>query len=103
MAMGREALFTAGYLGLVPSMSRYARESHGLGDEASRVVGAIGGGVIVGTLSHPFDTVKTCQQVCIHIRCLSCLFWCRNTPFSIEVIAEMGRSSYFSHLLSKIQ
>jgi len=66
MAMGREALFTAGYLGLVPSMSRYARESHGLGDEASRVVGAIGGGVIVGTLSHPFDTVKTCQQVRMH-------------------------------------
>jgi len=66
MAMGREALFTAGYLGLVPSMSRYARESHGLGDEASRVVGAIGGGVVVGTLSHPFDTVKTCQQVRMH-------------------------------------
>jgi hypothetical protein len=63
MAMCREALFTAGYLGLVPSLSRYARESHGLGDEASRVVGAIGGGVIVGTLSHPFDTIKTCQQV----------------------------------------
>lgn len=63
MAMGREALFTAGYLGIVPSLSRYAREAHGLGEEASRVLGAVGGGVLVGTLSHPFDTIKTCQQV----------------------------------------
>jgi hypothetical protein len=27
------------------------------------VVGAVGGGVIIGTLSHPLDTIKTCQQV----------------------------------------
>jgi solute carrier family 25 citrate transporter 1 len=74
MAMGREALFTAGYLGLVPSLSRYAREAHGCGEEASRVMGAVGGGILVGTLSHPFDTVKTCQQVSTFSNIRACAF-----------------------------
>lgn len=62
MSAGREACFTAGYLGL-PSVLGGAVQRH-LGTDATtaRVVGTVGAGVCAATVSHPMDTIKTCQQ-----------------------------------------
>lgn len=62
MSCGREGVFTAGMLGLGPTVKRYAKEVWGCGEALATVAGAVGGGVIVATLSHPMDTIKTCQQ-----------------------------------------
>jgi len=62
MTMGREGVFTAGMLGLGPSLKRYLIEEQGLSTGAASILGAIGAGVTVGTISHPMDTMKTCQQ-----------------------------------------
>jgi solute carrier family 25 carnitine/acylcarnitine transporter 20/29 len=62
MSCGREGLFTAGYLGIGPVINRTLMENHGLSEATAKAGGAIGGGVIAATLSHPLDTVKTCMQ-----------------------------------------
>lgn len=88
MSCGREGVFTAGMLGLGPAIKRHSSENWGTSPYASSIVGAIGGGVIVATISHPMvrllsclknlsiilgvlyifftwriqDTIKTCQQ-----------------------------------------
>lgn len=62
MSCGREGVFTAGMLGLGPTIRRYASEKLGYGQGTSAMMGAIGGGVTVASLSHPMDTIKTCQQ-----------------------------------------
>mmetsp|Transcript_13296 Transcript_13296/g.21768 ORF Transcript_13296/g.21768 Transcript_13296/m.21768 type:complete len:271 (-) Transcript_13296:207-1019(-) len=59
---GREGIFTAGYMGIGPTITNYFHESQGLSLINSKVVGAVIGGVISATLSHPIDTVKTCMQ-----------------------------------------
>eukprot|EP01126_Amoeba_proteus_P013202 TRINITY_DN1555_c0_g1_i14.p1 TRINITY_DN1555_c0_g1~~TRINITY_DN1555_c0_g1_i14.p1 ORF type:complete len:216 (-),score=25.48 TRINITY_DN1555_c0_g1_i14:57-704(-) len=59
---GREGLFTAGYLGCAPTVTRTLTEDYGLTNANSRVVGAIVAGLIFATLSHPLDTLKTCMQ-----------------------------------------
>lgn len=61
-ACGREGVFTAGYLGLGPALSRELTETHNLSTGMGTFVGATGAGVVAGTLSHPMDTVKTCVQ-----------------------------------------
>ena len=61
-ACGREGLFTAGYLGLAPALSRQLVDDGVLGEGAADVAGAIGAGVVAATLSHPVDTIKTCMQ-----------------------------------------
>ena len=50
-----------GYMGLGPVLSRQLRD-RGNGEVVSKVGGAIGGGVIAASVSHPIDTVKTCMQ-----------------------------------------
>ncbi len=62
MSCGREGVFTAGMLGFGPALRRYASEKLGYSDAASSAISAVGAGVVVGTLSHPMDTIKTCQQ-----------------------------------------
>lgn len=62
MSCGREGLFTAGYLGIGPVICRTLQEDHNLSVAASKAGGAVGGGVIAATLSHPMDTIKTCMQ-----------------------------------------
>jgi solute carrier family 25 carnitine/acylcarnitine transporter 20/29 len=61
-ASGREGLFTAGYLGLAPSLTRYLSENYNAADSVARIFGAIGAGLVSATLSHPMDTIKTCMQ-----------------------------------------
>eukprot|EP00617_Octactis_speculum_P026714 CAMPEP_0185770968 /NCGR_PEP_ID=MMETSP1174-20130828/62352_1 /TAXON_ID=35687 /ORGANISM="Dictyocha speculum, Strain CCMP1381" /LENGTH=273 /DNA_ID=CAMNT_0028456635 /DNA_START=39 /DNA_END=860 /DNA_ORIENTATION=- len=61
MSCGREGVFTAGMLGLGPTLKRMASES-GYSTYTSSIMGAIGGGVVVASISHPMDTIKTCQQ-----------------------------------------
>jgi len=58
---GREALYTAGYLGIGPSI-KGALQERGYDDKTALAGGAIIGGVIAATLSHPLDTIKTCMQ-----------------------------------------
>eukprot|EP00613_Pedinella_sp_CCMP2098_P002568 CAMPEP_0171637914 /NCGR_PEP_ID=MMETSP0990-20121206/28559_1 /TAXON_ID=483369 /ORGANISM="non described non described, Strain CCMP2098" /LENGTH=214 /DNA_ID=CAMNT_0012210867 /DNA_START=110 /DNA_END=754 /DNA_ORIENTATION=- len=62
MSCSREGVFTAGILGLGPSITRHASEKWGYSKYKAATVGAICGGVVVGTLSHPCDTIKTCMQ-----------------------------------------
>lgn len=61
MSCSREGVFTAGMLGIGPALRR-AAEDRGFGEANSAMIGAIGGGVLVATASHPMDTIKTCQQ-----------------------------------------
>lgn len=62
MSCAREGLFTAGYLGLGPVFGRALQERAGWGETTSKMGGAVGGGVIAASLSHPMDTIKTCMQ-----------------------------------------
>ena len=59
---GREGLYTAGYLGIVPTVSRTLEENYGMSATAGAVIGSIASGLIAATLSHPLDTIKTCMQ-----------------------------------------
>jgi solute carrier family 25 carnitine/acylcarnitine transporter 20/29 len=59
---GREALYTAGYLGIVPATQTYLKEAHGCDPVLGNSVGAIGGGLLCAALSQPLDTAKTCMQ-----------------------------------------
>jgi hypothetical protein len=49
-------------MGIGPSITTYANESHGFSLINSKIIGAVVGGVISATLSHPLDTLKTCMQ-----------------------------------------
>ncbi|KAJ9451838.1 putative mitochondrial carrier C19G12.05 [Diplonema papillatum] len=62
MTSGREGLYTAGYLGIGPVISKTLREEHNYSSSASKLLGAVIAGVVASTLSHPMDTVKTCMQ-----------------------------------------
>ena len=72
-AIGRESLFTGGYLGLAPvlrtalvkaSPQRFAEGTGGSeqGNFASLLLSSIMAGVTAGVLTHPIDTVKTRMQ-----------------------------------------
>ena len=61
MSCGREGVFTAGMLGLGPTLRRSAEDA-GYSKPQAAMAGALGGGVIAASLSHPMDTIKTCQQ-----------------------------------------
>jgi len=62
MSCGREGAFAAGTLGIMPTIKRYAVEELGMSQSTGSMAGALCGGIVVGTLSHPLDTIKTCQQ-----------------------------------------
>lgn len=62
MSCGREGVFTAGMLGLGPTFKRIASEQYACSPQVSAMVGALAGGIITATISHPMDTIKTCQQ-----------------------------------------
>lgn len=62
MSCGREGIFTAGYLGIGPAMTAYLTHDHGISPVTAKVAGAITGGILAGTVSHPMDTIKSCQQ-----------------------------------------
>lgn len=61
MACGREGIFTCGYLGLGPAVITNLEE-RGWEKNTAKIGGSIMGGVFAATLSHPMDTIKTCQQ-----------------------------------------
>lgn len=62
MTCGREGVFTAGYLGVAPALSRELAEEYEYGEAQAKIISAVAGGVLAGTLSHPMDTIKTCMQ-----------------------------------------
>lgn len=67
LGAARDAIFTAGYLGLAPALAdAVAAAAVGDGDAAppawARTAGSIVAGVFAGTASHGFDTVKTAVQ-----------------------------------------
>ena len=59
---GREGIYTAGYLGIGPVITRKLEENYNYSITTNKIIGAIGGGIIASTLSHPLDTCKTCMQ-----------------------------------------
>ena len=65
-SVGREGVFTLGYLGVGPAMTTACEKSYGMSPAVASVAGAIGGGVLASVLSHPMDTIKTCMQGDIH-------------------------------------
>ena len=68
MSCGREGVYTAGMLGVGPTVKRYGKERLEMGEAQSSLFGAVFGGSVVATISHPMDTVKTCQQGDLHGR-----------------------------------
>jgi len=59
---GREAIFTAGYLGSVPATQKLVKEHTSLNPWLGNFLGAIGGGLVCAAISQPLDTIKTCMQ-----------------------------------------
>ena len=62
MTIIREGIFTTGYLSLGPMFSEYFKTKHNVEKNKSKILGAVFGGIIAATLSHPMDTIKTCMQ-----------------------------------------
>eukprot|EP00529_Nitzschia_sp_RCC80_P029882 CAMPEP_0113496394 /NCGR_PEP_ID=MMETSP0014_2-20120614/30099_1 /TAXON_ID=2857 /ORGANISM="Nitzschia sp." /LENGTH=317 /DNA_ID=CAMNT_0000390315 /DNA_START=110 /DNA_END=1063 /DNA_ORIENTATION=+ /assembly_acc=CAM_ASM_000159 len=63
--VGREALYTAGYLGLAPVFtSRLVQDVPGLQERplAASIIGACTAGTLAAITTHPIDTAKTCLQ-----------------------------------------
>lgn len=60
----REAIYTAGYLGLAPVFTKMIMSNDGWEQSffASAVLGSCGAGIIGSALSHPIDTAKTVVQ-----------------------------------------
>lgn len=64
----REALYSAGYLGLAPIFTYYVSSkdsssfSQGSPSLAAGICGASLAGILVSTVTHPVDTCKTCVQ-----------------------------------------
>lgn len=61
----REAIYTAGYLGLAPIAKDYLKKAHPYfeaNDLAGSIVGSCIGGTVAAVLTHPVDTAKTCMQ-----------------------------------------
>jgi hypothetical protein len=61
----REAIYTAGYLGLAPVAKGRLETAHAFfeNDTYSSLVSACIGGTTAAMLTHPVDTAKTCIQV----------------------------------------
>lgn len=62
MSCGREGVYTGGYLGAAPVLTKSIKENFGASDGVAKIGAAIAGGCCAATLSHPMDTIKTCQQ-----------------------------------------
>ena len=62
MTMIREAVFTAGMLGVTPLTQEYLQESHGLSQLEAGMAASVVGGVFAALPSQPADVVKTCMQ-----------------------------------------
>lgn len=60
-ATGREALYTAGYLGSVPATQKYLKD-YGFNPWISNFLSATGAGLLCALISQPLDTAKTCMQ-----------------------------------------
>ena len=61
----REAIYTAGYLGLAPIAKDYLVKNHDYfraNELSASIVGSCIGGTVAAVLTHPVDTAKTCAQ-----------------------------------------
>jgi len=58
----REAAFTAGMLGICPSMQTVLEMVYYMNSSSARVTSAVGTGICYATQTHPIDTVTTCMQ-----------------------------------------
>eukprot|EP00040_Diaphanoeca_grandis_P031134 m.185735 g.185735 ORF g.185735 m.185735 type:complete len:276 (+) comp32240_c1_seq1:503-1330(+) len=61
-AMARDAIYVAGMLGVTPIVQRYLLRETSWGITGTNFAASIVGGALVGGLSAPFDTIKTCMQ-----------------------------------------
>lgn len=62
MTLGRESLFTLGMLGVTPGIQQLLKDRSGFDSDVALAVGALAGSCFSATLTHPLDTIKTCQQ-----------------------------------------
>jgi hypothetical protein len=87
----REAVYTAGYLGLAPVITARLMEGSGLRERplAASIAGACTAGTIAAVLTHPVDTAKTCVQ-----SDMSAKIW----PSARESIAKLVRQGGIASL-----
>jgi hypothetical protein len=63
MSTGREAFFTAGYLGILPATQKYIREhATTVSPQVAQAAGTVSTGLLCGLITQPMDTAKTCMQ-----------------------------------------
>lgn len=62
MSSCRESIFTAGYLGMPDLFKNFFEKELNFNKKLANISAPIISGIIASTLSHPFDTVKTCMQ-----------------------------------------
>jgi len=62
MCVGREGLFTLAMLGVTPALQRKFQTSLGMEENMALAGGALASAISAATLTHPMDTIKTCQQ-----------------------------------------
>ena len=62
MTLGREGLFTLAMLGITPWIQTQLSTKAGMESNVALAAGALTGSVTAALISHPMDTIKTCQQ-----------------------------------------
>ena len=102
LAMGRDGLYTCGYMGLTPVFKELLEPRFEEGSSAPFLGAGIAAGVMSALMTHPVDTVKTIVQT----RCMPGATVPEGVPTSVsgvtaEVWAKGGVAGFYSGVLPR--
>ena len=100
--MGRDGLYTCGYMGLTPVFKELLEPRFEEGSSAPFLGAGIAAGVMSALMTHPVDTVKTIVQT----RCMPGATVPEGVPTSVsgvtaEVWAKGGVAGFYSGVLPR--